>query len=93
MGVKKVKKETLLQVREAWLTVADRKKEREVEGRRGDGKGEEEEERREGRGKEERWMQSLLQKCSQWEISEEQAIALGMLLSLTTIVNLGNHIA
>lgn len=71
----------------------ERKTEREVEGRRGDGKEEEEEERREGRGKEERWMQALLQKCSQWEITEEQAIALGMLLSLTTIVNLGNHIA
>ena len=37
MGVKKVKKEKLLQVREAWLTVADRKKEREVERGRGDG--------------------------------------------------------
>ena len=70
MGVKKVKKEKLLQVREAWLTVADRKKEREVGGR-GDGKEEEEEERRKGRRKEEWWMQSLLQKCSQWEISEE----------------------
>ena len=71
MGVKKVKKEKLLQVREAWLTVADRKKEREVERGRGDGKEEEEEERRKERRKEEGWMQSLLQKCSQWKISEE----------------------
>ena len=56
MGVNKVKKEKLLQVREAWLTVADRRREREVEGGRGDGKEEEEEERREGRRKEEGWM-------------------------------------